>query len=67
MKTTVKVERGVAEELKKLKRKLGLRSINDVLVHLIREHRLRGLDSMFGIDRGRISSFTEADRIELRD
>jgi len=66
MGTTVKVERGVAKELEKLKKKMGLKSINSVIEVLIKEHKMRKLDNVFGVDRGRISSFTEEDRLEAR-
>jgi hypothetical protein len=66
MATTVKVERNVARELENLKKKLGLKSINSVISHLIREYKMHRLNSIFGVDRGKISSFTEEDRIEDR-
>ena len=66
MATTVKVERNVARELENLKKKLGLKSINSVISHLIKEYKMHRLNSIFGVDRGKISSFTEEDRIEDR-
>jgi len=66
MATTVKVEKDVVEELENLKKKLGLKSVNSVISHLIKEYKMRRLDSIFGADRGRISSFTEEDRLEDR-
>ena len=66
MATTVKVERNVARELENLKKKLGLKSINSVISYLIKDYKMRRLNSIFGVDRGKISSFTEEDRIEDR-
>ncbi len=64
MATTIRVSETTSKELENLKRKLGLRSINEVIEFLIKEHRKRKIDEMFRVDR--ISSFTEEDRIEDR-
>jgi|Deesub1362A_J573_1020465.scaffolds.fasta_scaffold01026_3 hypothetical protein len=66
MATTVKVERDVANELENLKKKLGLRSINSVIEYLIKEYKMRKLNHVFGVDRDKINSFSEEDRIEDR-
>jgi len=49
-----------------IKKKLGLKSINSVISYLIKDYKMRRLNSIFGVDRGKISSFTEEDRIEDR-
>lgn len=59
------MERSVAKELENLKRKLGLRNINEVIELLIREYKARKLEHFFGVDKGRISGFKE-DRVEDR-
>jgi predicted CopG family antitoxin len=64
MNTTIRVDKTTSRELDILKRKLGLRSINEVIGLLIKEHKKKRLEEMFGIDN--IQSFTEEDRIEDR-
>ena len=64
MATTIRIKDSTSKELENLKKKLGLKSLNDVVEFLIKEHRTKRLEKMFGVDN--ISSFTEEDRIEDR-
>ena len=66
MSTTIKVEENVIRDLKTLKKKLGVRSINKVIEHLIKEYKSKNLEQAFGVDRGKITGFTEEDRLEDR-
>ncbi len=61
MATTIRIKDSTSKELENLKKKLGLKSLNDVVEFLIKEHRTKRLEKMFGVDN--ISSFTEEDRI----
>ena len=65
MPKTVVVKDGTYELLKRLKRRMGVRTFNEVIELLaLRE---LGLErDMFGVDRGRLRSFSPADRMEDR-
>jgi len=65
--TTIKVSRATLEILRRLRDRLGLRSYDEVIQMLLREYRARLLERYFGIDRGRITSFSEEDRVEDRE
>jgi len=62
--TTVKVSRTTLLELEKLRDKLKTRSLDAAIRALIKKHRQELLREAFGSDRGKIKSFTEADRGE---
>lgn len=64
--TTVKVSRTTLIELEKLRDKMKTRSLDEAIRVLIRKHRQEVLREAFGSDRGKIKSFTEADRGEDR-
>jgi hypothetical protein len=49
-----------------LKKRLGLRSYDEVIERLL-EEKVGVPSDMFGIDKGRITKFTEEDRLEDRD
>ncbi len=66
MATTLRVEKRIVEELEEIKKKLGLRTLNDVVEFLVREYKVSKLERFFGIDKGRISGFKEEDRLEDR-
>ncbi len=61
---TVKLSRRTLSQLESLKRSLGARSIDEVVQRLIREYRARLIESIMGVDAGRLSGFTEEDRLE---
>jgi len=64
--TTIQVKRRNLKLLEALKKRMGLKSYDEVIERLLEEK--VGLPSdMFGIDRGRISRFTEKDRLEDKD
>lgn len=48
-----------------LKKRMGLRSYDEVIEWLLRE-RANVPSDMFGVDKGKISRFTEQDRLEDR-
>ena len=66
MATTISLSEDVAEKLERLKKKLGLKSLNDVVTYLTREDRVSALNRAFGIDKGKVKRFSEEDRIEDR-
>ena len=64
--TTVKVSRGTLTELENLRHMLGARSLDEAIQALIRKHRMDVIEEALGVDKGRISPFTEEDRGEDR-
>ncbi len=66
MSTTIRVSIATAKKLEHLKKSLGMRSIEEVIIMLINERRKRIARKFFGIDKGKISSFTEEDRLDSR-
>lgn len=65
MATTIQVKERTMRLLDALKRATGARSYDEALQSLLEERfKLRG--EMFGVDRGRISSFREEERLEDR-
>ncbi len=65
--TTIRVSKTTLQLLEELKEKLGVASYEDVIMKLVSEHRKRVINEYFGVDRGRITGFTEADRGEDRE
>jgi len=66
MSTTIRVSKRLAELLEEQKRLMNARSIEEVILNLLKEHRKRVAERYFGIDKGRISEFTEEDRLDSR-
>lgn len=52
--------------LEALKKRMGVKSYDEVIERLLEEKTNIPAD-MFGVDKGRISKFTEKDRLEDRD
>lgn len=65
--TTIRVSKKTADALEDLKENLKAESIDEAIQALIKKQRKASLEQTFGIDRGKISSFTEEDRLEDRD
>jgi len=64
--TTIQVKRKNLKLLEMLKKSMGAKSYDEVIERLVTEK--AGLPAdMFGVDKGRISKFTEEDRLEDRD
>jgi len=66
MPRTIQVRDETYRALEKLKRRLGARSFDEVIEKLV----LRELglpEDMFGVDRGKVSPFSERDRMEDRE
>ncbi|MBM5805532.1 MAG: VapB-type antitoxin [Candidatus Verstraetearchaeota archaeon] len=64
--TTIQVKRRNLKLLDVLKKKMKAKSYDEVLASLLSE-KLGIEENMFGVDRGKISKFTEEDRLEDRD
>ncbi len=66
MVKTIQVKEETYRSLEKLKKKMKAKSFDEVIKKLI----LRELglpEDMFGVDQGKISPFTEKDRMEDRE
>lgn len=66
MSTTVQVKKRTMRLLEKIKSELKATSYDEAIVKLV-EEKFGLTDDMFGVDKGRISSFSERDRMEDRD
>lgn len=64
--TTIQVKRRNLKLLEMLKRSMRAKSYDEVIERLLAEKVGIPAD-MFGVDKGRISKFTEEDRLEDRD
>ena len=66
MVRTIKVRDVTFEMLRKLKEERGFNSMDETITYLLKVHRSARLKETFGVDRGRITSFTREDRAEDR-
>lgn len=67
MKTvTIRVKKDTLSLLKDIKEQISARSIEEVILYLIKFHRENALEKVFGIDKERLTPFTEEDRLEDR-
>ncbi len=62
----IRVKKETLFLLKGIKEKISARSMDEVIRYLIRFKRESALREVFGIDKGRITPFTEEDRLEDR-
>jgi len=65
--TTIRVSKQTAEALENIRESLKAESLDEAIQSLIKKQRKAFLEQIFGIDRGKISSFTEEDRGEDRN
>lgn len=65
--TTIRVSKKTAEALENIRENLKAQSLDETIQSLIKKQRKAFLDEVFGIDSGKITSFTEADRGEDRN
>lgn len=66
MSTTIQIKRKNLRLLETLKASMGAKSYDEVIERLLLEKTSIPQD-MFGVDKRRISKFTEKDRMEDRD
>jgi len=64
--TTIQIKRKNLRLLETLKSGMGAKSYDEVIERLLLE-KTSVPDDMFGVDKGRVSKFTEKDRLEDRD
>ena len=65
--TTIRIKRDTLEMLGSLKERIGARSFDEVIRKLLMSYRKSLIERYFGIDRGRISRFSEENRLEDRE
>ena len=64
--TTVRVSKDTLRMLERFKDKLNAESLDEAIRILIMRQRRAIIDEIFGLDKGRLKSFTEEDRGENR-
>ena len=65
--TTIRVSRKTLETLERLREKLEAESLDEAIQSLIKKQRKIAVDKAFGLDKGKLGSFTEEDRGEDRN
>jgi len=65
--TTIRVSKGTLKMLERLRRKLQASTLDEAIRLLIARQRRQRLDETFGVDKGKIKSFSEEDRGEDRN
>ena len=66
MSTTIRVSKWLAETLEEEKKLTSAKSLEEVIINLLREKRKRLAEKYFGIDKNKISEFVEEDRLDSR-
>jgi len=66
LSTTIRVSKWLVEVLEEEKKLMGARSLEEVIINLLKEKRKKLADRFFGVDKGKISGFTEEDRLDSR-
>ncbi|RLI00676.1 hypothetical protein DRO38_06085 [Candidatus Bathyarchaeota archaeon] len=64
--TTVRVSKDTLRMLERFRDKLNAESLDEAIRILIMRQRRAIIDEIFGLDKGRLKSFTEEDRGEDR-
>ena len=65
--TTIKVSKKTLKQLDELKKRFGSKTYEETILRLIEEYKKKMIEEYFGIDRGKITSFSEEDRGENRE
>ena len=65
--TTIRVSKRTAEKLEQIREKINAESLDEAILSLIKKQRKEIIEKSFGIDRGNLKPFTEADRGEDRN
>lgn len=65
--TTIRVSKKTAQALEDIRENLKAKSLDETIQALIKKQRKAFFERTFGIDKGKITSFTEEDRLENRD
>jgi hypothetical protein len=65
--TAIRVSRKTLETLERLREKLEAESLDETIQSLIKKQRKIAVDKAFGLDKGKLRSFTEKDCGEDRN
>lgn len=65
--TTIRVSKGTLKMLERLRQKLQASTFDETIRLVITRQRRQRLDEAFGVDKGKIKSFSEEDRGEDRN
>jgi hypothetical protein len=65
--TTIRVSKKTAQALEDIRENLKAESLDEAIQSLIKKQRKAFFERTFGIDKGKITTFTEEDRLEDRD
>ncbi len=65
--TTIKVSKKTLKLLEDLKKRMGSKTYEETILKLIEEYKRKMIEEYFGIDRDKITSFSEEDRGEDRE
>jgi DNA-binding MurR/RpiR family transcriptional regulator len=65
--TTIRVSKKTAQALEDIRENLKADSLDEAIQSLIKKQRKIFFEQTFGIDKGKVTPFTEEDRLEDRD
>ena len=65
--TTIRLSKTTLKMLEKLRERLGASTLDETIRMFITRQRMQRLEEVFGLDRGKIKSFSEEDRGEDRN
>lgn len=65
--TTIRVSKKTVEALEDIRENLKADSLDEAIQSLIKKQRKAFFEQTFGIDKGKLTPFTEEDRLEDRD
>lgn len=65
--TTIRVSKKTAQALEDIRENLKAESLDEAIQSLIKRQRKIFFEQTFGIDEGKVTPFTEEDRLEDRD
>jgi hypothetical protein len=65
--TTIRISKKTAQDLEDLKENLKAKSLDEAIQTLIKKQRKAFFKQALGIDKGKLTPFTEEDRLEDRD
>jgi len=67
VETTICISKETSEALENMRENLKAASLDEVIQSLLKNQRKEFLEATFGVDRGKLAPFTEADRGEDRE
>ena len=65
--TTIRISKTTLKKLEEAKRRLGAKTYDEAINKLLDEYKRTLLRKYFGADAGKITPFTEDDRLDVRE